>query len=35
MKYNNIHPVIYLNIENISQEEAEERVKEIREYYNS
>lgn len=35
MKYNNIHPVIYLNIENISQEEAEKIVKEIRKYYNS
>ena len=35
MKYNNIHPVIDLNIENISQEEAEKIVKEIRKYYNS
>ena len=35
MKYNSIHPVIYINIKDISKEELEKVQNEIKKYYNS
>ena len=35
MKYNSIHPVIYINIKDISKEELEKVRNEVKKYYNS